>query len=97
MSHNSNSDTVLRASKTTKITKNSKNCPQLQLDPALEASKMNGDEKFVFGLHPHGVLSDYRILLDGVTRQHFPKVSGAAIGVAVVAGRSSSPRRTADQ
>ena len=48
--------------------------PQVHLDPALEPSKMTGDETFVFGLHPHGVLSDYRILLDGVTREHFPKV-----------------------
>ena len=47
---------------------------QVHLDPALEASKMTGGEKFVFGLHPHGVLSDYRILLDGVTGEHFPKV-----------------------
>lgn len=49
---------------------------QVHLDPALEPSKMTGDEIFVFGLHPHGVLSDYRILLDGVTAEHFPKVGG---------------------
>lgn len=35
---------------------------------------MTEEDRFVFGLHPHGVLSDYRILLDGVTREHFPKV-----------------------
>lgn len=49
--------------------------PQLHLDPALEPSEMTGDEMFVFGLHPHGVLSDYRILLDGVIGDSFPKVS----------------------
>eukprot|EP00903_Cladosiphon_okamuranus_P009334 g8902.t1 len=47
---------------------------QVYLDPALEPSKMTGDETFIFGLHPHGVLSDYRILLDGVTKDHFPKL-----------------------
>ncbi|CAN0070092.1 unnamed protein product [Scytosiphon promiscuus] len=47
---------------------------QVHLDPALDASNMTGEDKFVFGLHPHGVLSDYRILLDGVTAEHFPKL-----------------------
>ncbi|CAM9612232.1 unnamed protein product [Ectocarpus sp. 4 AP-2014] len=47
---------------------------QVHLDPALEPSKMTGEETFVFGLHPHGVLSDYRILLDGVTAKNFPKL-----------------------
>ncbi|CAM9735147.1 unnamed protein product [Ectocarpus fasciculatus] len=47
---------------------------QVHLDPALEPSKMTGEEAFVFGLHPHGVLSDYRILLDGVTAKNFPKL-----------------------
>ncbi|CAM9198340.1 unnamed protein product [Ectocarpus sp. 6 AP-2014] len=47
---------------------------QVHLDPALEPSKMTGEETFVFGLHPHGVLSDYRMLLDGVTAENFPKL-----------------------
>lgn len=47
---------------------------QVYLDPALDASNVTGDDMFVFGLHPHGVTSSYRILLDGVTREKFPKV-----------------------
>lgn len=47
---------------------------QLHLDPKLEPSNMTGDEKFVFAVHPHGVMSDYRILMDGVVDDYFPKV-----------------------
>lgn len=35
---------------------------------------MTGDEQFIFGLHPHGVLTDYRIILDGILAETFPKV-----------------------
>lgn len=46
----------------------------MHLDPALDAVNMVGDEKFIFALHPHGVMSTYRILLDGILRKTFPKV-----------------------
>lgn len=47
---------------------------QLHLDPSLEPSNMTGNEQFVFALHPHGILADYRILMDGVIDEYFPKV-----------------------
>ncbi|CAM9251088.1 unnamed protein product, partial [Choristocarpus tenellus] len=47
---------------------------QLHLDPALAPENMSGEERFVFGLHPHGVMSEYRLLLDGVIRKSFPKL-----------------------
>ncbi len=65
---------------------------QLHLDPALEPSKMTGDETFVFGLHPHGVLGDYRILLDGATREAFPKVCRGAGGGGGRRGRDGGAR-----
>lgn len=49
-------------------------CVQVHLDSALDAAKLTGDEKFIFALHPHGVMSGYRIILDGVVRKFFPKV-----------------------
>ncbi|CAM9784452.1 unnamed protein product [Ascophyllum nodosum] len=47
---------------------------QLHLHPELNPSKMTGEEQFLFALHPHGALSDYRVLMDGVIGEHFPKL-----------------------
>lgn len=60
----------------------------MHLDPALHPSKMTGDEQFIFALHPHGVLADYRILLDSVIPESFPKV-----GVVVTPGGWCKPFR----
>lgn len=56
---------------------------QLHLDPSLEPSNMTGNEQFVFALHPHGILADYRILMDSVIHEYFPKVIPADVQLAL--------------